>query len=121
MLRYNKDIVTNANYNPKYETILSQSKRTIFDKGHYERIIGDVRNEDYSQPLYEDCDRRCSDAFITLPHLDTIVTSRDVMKAKKRQHHINFSKQLSREKLSQSLDMKKVDSIRSTLETENYV
>lgn len=53
-------------------------------------MIGDVRDEDYSLPLIDDCDKRCSDAFITLPHQDSIVTTFDTHKARSKHHNMDF-------------------------------
>lgn len=88
--------MTNTNYHINDDLTFNQTKRAVFDKGYYKRIIGDVRNLDYSLPLPDDCDRRCSNAFITLPHLETIVTPNDIANTKRMQHHLNFAKQLSR-------------------------
>ena len=67
----------------------------ILPKAHSLESL-DIRDEDYSLPLIENCDRRCSDAFITLGHEESIVTPRDMHKIRVKHHHLNFDKQLSR-------------------------
>ena len=83
-------MVVNTNYNIKDNIVHPTSPRQAFAKGSFKRIIGDVRAEDYSLPLIEDCDRRCSDAFITLPHQETICTSNDTHKARSQHHNLDF-------------------------------
>lgn len=87
-------MVINTNYHVNFESVEQRSPRQSFSKA--KRITLDIRDTDYSLPLIEDCDQRCYDAFITLPHQDTIVTASDLHKAKAPHHHLNFSKQLSR-------------------------
>ena len=68
LLRVTKETVVNTDYSPDYSLVESNSRRQNFAKGAFTRIIGDIRDEDYSLPLIENCDRRCSDAFLTLGH-----------------------------------------------------
>ena len=61
-LRYAKDITVNTNHSPNHSTIEVASPRQIFQKAAFERIIGDVRDQDYSVQLPENCDHRCARA-----------------------------------------------------------
>jgi hypothetical protein len=75
-------MVVNTNYNINDEMLYPKSRRQEFLKGKFDRIIGDVRDQDYSLPLVDSCDKRCYDAFITLPHQTSIVTAKDIMRTR---------------------------------------
>lgn len=94
LLRHRQEMVVNTNYHVNYEPVAQTSPRQSFAKA--KRITLEIKDDDYSLPLMEDCDQRCYDAFITLPHQDTIVNASDLHKAKAQHHHLNFAKQLSR-------------------------
>ena len=55
---------------------------------------------------------------MTLPHQSSIQTSRDVHKARARHHHLKFEKQLSRDQLSESINLKKIASKKSTQDSD---
>lgn len=84
----------NTNYTPNTDLIYNRSKKTIVDKAAFERIIGDVRDEDFSLPLVSS-DKRCHKAFETLPHQNTIVNTKDLHKMRKKYENLNFEKQIS--------------------------
>jgi uncharacterized protein (DUF4415 family) len=51
LLRVTHEPVTNTNYSLKYQNILPLERRSTIDRAKFERIIGDVKNEDYSIQL----------------------------------------------------------------------
>ena len=73
----------NTNYTPNTDLIYNRSKRPIIDKSAFERIIGDVRDEDFSLPLVTN-DKRCHKAFEELPHNNSIINSKDLHKYRKK-------------------------------------
>lgn len=62
LLRYAKDITINTDHSPDFNLSKPTSPRQIFPKAPLIRFIGDIRDEDYSKPLMENCDHRCAHA-----------------------------------------------------------
>lgn len=56
---------------------------------------------------------------MTLPHQASIRTAKDVHKNRAHHHHIKFEKQLSRDNLSESANLRKQISIQSTEHSDN--
>lgn len=62
ILRYAKDVTVNTNHSPNYGLPKETSPRHSMPKARLVRYIGDIRDEDYSRPLQENCDHRCAHA-----------------------------------------------------------
>jgi hypothetical protein len=62
LLRYAKDITVNTNHSPAYDLPKANSPRHSFPQAPLIRFIGDVRDEDYTKPLQENCNHRCAHA-----------------------------------------------------------
>lgn len=58
MLRVTKEPNPQTNYNSKYETILKDFPKSTIDRAQFKRIIGDVKDEDYSISL-DTIDSKC--------------------------------------------------------------
>ncbi len=70
LLRYAKEITINTNHSPNYDLPKLNSPRQGFAKAPLIRFIGDIRDEDYSKPLMENCDHRCA-------HANNVVVARE--------------------------------------------
>lgn len=62
LLRYAKDTNLNTDHSPAYDLLKPTSPRHSIPKAPLIRFIGDIRDEDYSKPLMENCDYRCARA-----------------------------------------------------------
>lgn len=62
LLRYAKEMTINTNHSPNYDIVKQNSPRQGFCRGAVVRYIGEIRDEDYSKPLMENCDHRCAKA-----------------------------------------------------------
>jgi hypothetical protein len=79
--------------------VYRREKQPTIDQAPFERIIGDVRDEDFSLPLLPTSDHRCHKAHLKPANHSTIMNEKDLHKGRRKLDNINFDKQTKRKSI----------------------
>ena len=116
-----------TNYEIDESCILPTHRRPTIDQAKFERIIGDIRGEDFSVQLPSNADKRCIKSQTLSPSEKRPLTVRDHQKWRKTFEHMDFKKQQSTKRvklfpkmsLEDSTNISYMKTLRETIES-NY-
>lgn len=100
----------NTDYSPTFDLVKPLSPKALIPKGKFERIIGDIRDEDYSVPLPENCDVRCRRANSSLSYYENLTQNQIQIDSEMESNMDSSANDLSKANTNDIKSLKKMKS-----------